>query len=101
MKGCALNHSAYRAGLLALAALCLEACIAGISGGAGLDHAAMPDQAKRQIAYADIPAGLRVWLEKEGIGVNNFSDHIAAISRLTAERERQGEYDHLIFFLLQ
>src|SRR5262249_3609010 len=49
----------------------------------------------------DIPGELREWLEKKGVDARNFSDHIASINRSTAEREIRGEYDHLIFFLLQ
>ena len=101
MKSCTLNHSAYWIGLSVLAALCLSACFTGITRAINLDDAPNPDRAKRQIAYADIPAELRGWLEKEGVSVNNFSDHIAAINRSNAERELRGEYDHLIFFLLQ
>jgi hypothetical protein len=101
MKGCTFNHSAYRTGLSVLAALCLVACFTGIIWAINPDDVQKPDHAKRQIAYADIPAGLCEWLEKEGVSVNNFSDYIAAINRSTADRETRGEYDHLIFFLLQ
>jgi hypothetical protein len=101
MKSCTLNYSAHRIGLSTLAALCLNACFTGIIGGINPYGAPTPRQSKRQIAYADIPAGLREWLKKEGVSANNFSDHIAAINRSTAERELRGEYDHLIFFLLQ
>src|SRR6266498_262586 len=101
MKGCTFNHSPYRTGLSVLAALCLIICFTWIIGATNLDDAPKPDRAKRQIAYADIPAGLCGWLEKEGVSENNFSDHIAAINRSTAERELRGEYDHLIFFILQ
>jgi hypothetical protein len=85
----------------ALAALWLGACFVGIAWAVNLDGAQNSDRDKRQIAYTDIPAELRGWLEKEGVTVNNFSDHIAAINRSNAEREMRGEYDHLIFFLLQ
>jgi hypothetical protein len=101
MKGCTFNHSTYRIGLSVLAALCLITCFTVIIWAINPDNAQKPDHDKRQIAYADIPAGLCEWLEKEGVSVNNFSDHIAAINRSTAEREMRGEYDHLIFFLLQ
>src|SRR5215470_6820946 len=101
MKGCTFNPSPYRTGLSVLAALCLITCFTGIIEATNLDDAPKPDRAKRQIAYADIPVGLCGWLEKEGVSENNFSDHIAAINRSTAVREMRGEYDHLIFFLLQ
>src|SRR5215831_3434062 len=101
MKGCTFNPSPYHTGLSVLAALCLITCFTGIIEATNLDDAPKPDRAKRQIAYEDIPAGLCGWLEKEGVSENNFSDHIATINRSTAERELRGEYDHLIFFLLQ
>jgi hypothetical protein len=101
MKGCTFNPSPYRTGLSALAALCLIIGFTGIIEATNLDNAPKPDRAKKQITYADIPAGLCGWLEKEGVSEKNFSDHIAAINRSTAERELRGEYDHLIFFLLQ
>ncbi|MGH9766638.1 MAG: hypothetical protein ACREAB_04320 [Blastocatellia bacterium] len=95
MKDRIFNHPPYRAGLSVLAALCL---LTGFNRNpAAINH----DHAKRQIVYADVPSGLCEWLEKQGVSANNFSDHIAAINRSTAERELRGEYDHLIFFLLQ
>ena len=56
---------------------------------------------KRPISYDDLPASLCSWLDQRSIGRENFIDQIAAINRKTEERELQGEYDHLIFFLLQ
>src|SRR5262245_56834599 len=101
MKGRIFNHSAYRVGLSGLAALCLISGFTAILAAINPNPTKRLDYAKRQIVYADIPAGLYEWLEKQGVSANNFSDQIAAINRSTAERERFGEYDHLIFFLLQ
>src|SRR5262249_36406012 len=101
MKGCAFNHSDYRVGLSVLTAFCLITGFAKILAAINLDGAERLDHAKRRIVYTDIPAGLREWLEKQGVNANNFSDHIAAIDRSTAERELRGEYDHLIFFMMQ
>jgi hypothetical protein len=101
MKCCTFNRSAYHTGLSVLAALCLIIWLSGIIAAIDLDGAKKSDSARRQIVYADIPAGLCGWLEKEGVNVNNFSDHIASINRSTTEREQRGEYDHLIFFILQ
>src|SRR5215813_12093939 len=101
MKGSTFNPASYRIGLSVLAALCLIICFTGIIEATNLDDAPKPDRANKQITYSNIPAGLCGWLEKEGVSENNFSDHIAAINRSTAERELRGEYDHLIFFMLQ
>ncbi|MDX2029600.1 MAG: CheR family methyltransferase [Blastocatellia bacterium] len=53
-------------------------------------------QGRRQIAWEDLPAALRGVFAREGFGAR-----LEGIERATAERERQGEYDHLIFFMLQ
>ena len=57
--------------------------------------------AKKPIAYTDLPAELCGWLEKQGINNERFEAYIASVNRKTAERELQGEYDHLIHFFLQ
>ncbi len=56
---------------------------------------------KIPISYDDVPAELHPWLQQQGINRENFADHISTIRQNTDERERMGEYDHLIFFLLQ
>src|SRR5262245_3024808 len=101
MKWRAFKYSTSRIGLPALAAFCLIAGAAGIIADVNLDDTKRIDYAKRQIAYADIPAELCEWLETQGVGAGDFSERIAAINRSTAKRELRGEYDHLIFFLLQ
>ena len=53
-------------------------------------------QGRRQIAWEDLPAALRSGFAREGFGAR-----MAGIDRATAERERLGEYDHLIFYMLQ
>lgn len=57
--------------------------------------------AKRAVVYDDLPAELRPWLERQRIQRDEFAARIAEINRRTEERELQGEYDHLIFYLLQ
>src|SRR5262249_20059702 len=101
MKGRIFNHPAYRVGLPSLVALCLLAGSGRSPAAMNHDYTKGLDYTRRQIVYADIPAGLCGWLEKQGVRENNFSDYIAGINRSTAERELRGEYDHLIFFLLQ
>jgi hypothetical protein len=58
---------------------------------------------KRPIALSDIPTELRQWLERWGVGrgAEGFAAYITSINARTAERELRGEYDHLVFFLLQ
>lgn len=59
------------------------------------------ESAKKAISYEETPVSLRSWLGQQNFHRENFSIRIAAINRKTDERELQGEYDHLIFFLLQ
>jgi hypothetical protein len=94
------KHSLARATFgLALALLCpLIAAVAGPrlaeTCGGGL---------KRTIVFSDIPTELRQWLEQWGVGRGRerFAAYIASINSRTADRELRGEYDHLVFFLLQ
>jgi hypothetical protein len=58
-------------------------------------------QTNRPITYDDLPSELSGWLKQEGVNRENFAARIANIQRQTDERERIGEFDHLIFFLLQ
>ncbi len=56
---------------------------------------------KDQIVFTDIPPQFYPWLESRGIDAGNFSTHISSIKKDTDSREVRGEYDHLIYFLLQ
>jgi CheR methyltransferase, SAM binding domain len=56
---------------------------------------------KDRIVFTDIPPQLSPWLEGQGINAGNFSTHISSINKDTEGREVRGEYDHLIYFLLQ
>lgn len=58
-------------------------------------------QNARQISYEDLPAELFGWLNQQGVNRENFAARISATRRQTEERELIGEFDHLIFFLLQ
>lgn len=59
------------------------------------------EQATRQISYGDLPLELYGWLNQQGVSRENFAARISSIRRQTDERELAGEFDHLIFFLLQ
>ena len=56
---------------------------------------------KRAIRYDDLPVQLCAWLDGLNIRRETFATQIDAIDRQTDQRELRGEYDHLIFFLLQ
>src|SRR5207247_7667333 len=81
----------------AVALACLLALVPA-PGGAG---AAAEAPAKRAVRLDDVPAPLRACLRGKGRSAAAFERDVAALNRETAERERDGEYDHLIFFLLQ
>ncbi|MFN0086479.1 MAG: hypothetical protein ACKVX9_13915 [Blastocatellia bacterium] len=55
----------------------------------------------RRIVYEDLPPALREPLAGEGKTRERFGAWIEEIERGTAKRETQGEYDHLIYFMLQ
>jgi hypothetical protein len=55
----------------------------------------------QKITYKDLPALLRGLLSERGLSDVTFAAYVASIDHATAEREREGEFDHLIFYLLQ
>lgn len=55
----------------------------------------------RPISFADLPISVRGWVEGQGLDAGNFSSRLDSINRETAERVRDGEFDHLIHYLLQ
>src|SRR2546425_8828145 len=57
--------------------------------------------AKRPIRYGDIPPELRAVLGQQGIHEADFDSFVRTINQETAKRETEGEYDHLVYFVLQ
>jgi hypothetical protein len=57
--------------------------------------------AKRTIAPADLPAELRERLPRENASAQAFPEYVASLRRETEQRERDGEYEHLVYYLLQ
>lgn len=55
----------------------------------------------RRIRLADLPRAARAVLPAAARTDAGFDAYVAAIERETASRERNGEYDHLVFYLLQ
>jgi len=55
----------------------------------------------RSVEFADLDPVTRQILAQEGTGAAQFPDLIRALDRQTAARLREGESDHLIFFVLQ
>lgn len=76
--------------LMTLVVLCLLASPAGSAQGR-----------KRPIAFADLPPSLHEWIAAQGVKAENFSARLDSINRETVERVRDGEFDHLIHYILQ
>ena len=53
------------------------------------------------IRWQDLPTQLQEWLKSKQIEESNFEKYLATIRQETEVRERDGEFDHLIFFALQ
>lgn len=58
-------------------------------------------QQPRSVEYTDLGPATRQILAKQGTGADRFPNLVRALNRDTAARLRDGESDHLIFFLLQ
>ncbi len=57
--------------------------------------------AVRSPQWNDIPAPARVLAGQLGINASNFAETLGAIDKRTAERLREGEWDELVFYMLQ
>src|SRR6516225_6454861 len=55
----------------------------------------------RPIAYSDLAPGLPTWLAQHGVAAESFPGLLHSINEQTGTRLRQGEKDHLIYFVLQ
>lgn len=53
------------------------------------------------LRFADIPASFHEWLREQGIQAGNFEQWLDQQTRETVERERRGEFEHLIYYALQ
>jgi SAM-dependent methyltransferase len=89
--GC--RASAIRVGLVVTCAL------------AGAPRAAAPRSdpapASRSVRFDEVPARVREGMGPAGQSIAEFDRFVAAVDAATVLRERDGEYDHLIHFVLQ
>jgi hypothetical protein len=51
--------------------------------------------------WADLPAPAQTLASQLGIHAANFTETLTAIDLRTAERLREGEFDHLVYYMLQ
>jgi hypothetical protein len=55
----------------------------------------------RKVRYTDLTPAVRQMLATAGVNATDFDRYLDRIDTNTAEREREGENDHLIFYILQ
>lgn len=55
----------------------------------------------QSVRWQDFPPQLQQWLKSNRLEESSFEKYLASINQQTAARERDGEFDHLIFFALQ
>ena len=55
----------------------------------------------KSIRWQDLPTQIQKWLQPKQLAETNFEKYLASINRETEAREREGEFDHLIYFALQ
>ena len=63
--------------------------------------AAQPGSGIRPIAWSDLPAAVRTRLHTKGITSGVFPSYLARLHREHERRVREGDLDHLVFYLLQ
>ncbi len=57
--------------------------------------------AARSTTWSDLPPAVQTRLEKSGLTATTFDTRIAALSREAQSRVRQGDMEHLIYYMLQ
>jgi len=63
--------------------------------------AAAPPPASRSVTWVDLPPAIQTRLEQSGVTASSFDGRIATITREARTRVREGDLDHLVFYLLQ
>lgn len=58
-------------------------------------------QAVRPIEFAEIPVAFHAWLKEQGITAGSFAAYRQRLRQETAQREERGEFEHLIYYVLQ
>jgi hypothetical protein len=68
---------------------------------AGVLAGAMSIAASRPVTWADLPAAVQARLEQSGITSSSFDSTRGEIDREGRRRVREGDLDHLVFYVLQ
>jgi len=63
--------------------------------------AAISVAAARQVAWTDLPDAIHLRLQQAGVTAASFPAFLDGLDRTHAHRVRDGDLDHLIFYVLQ
>jgi SAM-dependent methyltransferase len=63
--------------------------------------AAQPARSSRPAAWPDLPAAIQARLQSAGVSSDSFPALLERLNRTHAQRVREGDLDHLVFYLLQ
>ena len=73
----------------------------GLILGCALLTAASGAQPASSLTWNDLPPAARDRLAAAGVSPPGFPDYLARLRRVHADRVREGDLDHLVFYLLQ
>jgi hypothetical protein len=62
---------------------------------------ALADSTVKMVRYQDLSPAVREMLARDHVNALDFDRYVLGIQTSTAEREREGENDHLIYYILQ
>jgi SAM-dependent methyltransferase len=82
-------------------AVVFSGCLAGVFLAAAIAAQEAEVQARRAIRLSDLAPALRERLPAHSLTEEGFAVFVRSLDRETAERERAGEYEHLVYYLLQ
>src|SRR5258706_7683496 len=63
--------------------------------------ALLAQPARRNVRYLDLSPAIRQLLAVAGVNAGDFDGYLGRVEASTGERVREGENDHLIFYVLQ
>src|SRR5262249_30757449 len=66
-----------------------------------LGAAAIAVAAARPVAWTDLPDSIHARLRQAGVDAASFHGFLERLSGAHAQRVREGDFDHLVFYVLQ
>ena len=73
----------------------------GLILGCALLTAASGPQPASSLTWNDLPSAAQAKLRAAGVSQTGFPDYLARLHQVHAQRVREGDLDHLVFYLLQ